>query len=490
MAMRDPLFLLRMGSNSEKKVVEKTASMFSGLLLRANYFESAAGSLSIMLLEYTKKHVGRGYVIDPATYVFGLPPDTGNDGWSIRSWKRSVRRSNAEVLLRRDLKMDASEAIPESWIRPFFKDNRDMSPMVQYWGMTTAYRRLADSYFEEAVARVVGRRAICPADIGWAQEQGSYPGEDLSRSFADFVQRTTDYQLNAVKNALAASGLPDLDVDITPTFVLSPYFQISEAGDLGVMKAIWSTFRKVYPGENGAAVLLIDQDVLSKSLDDIVSAIVGSQLKHVFFWIPTLKEEQAQSGSLHAVAELVVRLSNEGIGAINLYAGGFSTALLKFGMEGIVNGPGYGTDRDVQPVRGGMPQAKYYLPQSHSRKDINDTLEIVSLWPEARSREGFLKTVCGCPICRDGIRQSFSDLVMYFGEAVRARNGNSDRYVSSRRALERCSYHFIFARLLEFTRVCESDKHSIVEQLHLDAKKCNGKADHVERWAQLLEEFL
>jgi hypothetical protein len=146
-------------------------------------------------------------------------------------------------------------------------------------------------------------------------------------------------------------------------------------------------------------------------------------------------------------------------------------------------------DRDVQPVKGGMPQAKYYLPQSHSRKDINDTLDIVSRWSEARTREGFLKTVCSCPVCRDGIQRGLADIIMYYGEAVRARNGNSERYVPSKRALDRCSYHFVFARLVEYMRVCESERASLIEGLYQDARKCEGKADYVETWARLLEEL-
>jgi hypothetical protein len=478
-----------MGSNSEKKIVENTASMFSGILLRANYFESAAGSLSILLLKYTQGHSDRGYVIDPATYVFALSPDIANDKWSIRSWKRSVRRSNAEVLLRRDLRMDNAEAIPESWIRPFSKDGRDLSPMVQYWGITTAYRKLADHYFDKVVAHWAGKKAISPSDLGWKQKPSVEGDGCPSMSLTSFVERTTQYQLDAVKKALEGSGLPGFKVDIAPKFVLSPYFRISRADDLEFMKDIWNVFRQVYPCENGAAVLLVDKEFLSRSLNDVVSALLKSQLKHVFLWIPALREEQAEASTLHDMAELVMCLSRDGVGAINLYAGGFSTALLRFGLEGIVNGPGYGMDRDVQPVKGGMPQAKYYLPQSHSRKDINDTLDIVSRWSEARTREGFLKTVCSCPVCRDGIQRGLADIIMYYGEAVRARNGNSERYVPSKRALDRCSYHFVFARLVEYMRVCESERASLIEGLHQDARKCEGKADYVETWARLLEEL-
>lgn len=490
MAAHDPIFLLRMGSNSEKKIVENTASMFSGILLRANYFESAAGSLSILLLKYVQGKRGRGYIIDPATYVFGFEPDITKDEWSIRSWKRSVRKSNAEGLLKRDLRIGAADAVPNDWIKPFFKDHKDMSPMVKYWGITTAYRKLADCYFEPALADQAGKRAIGPADLGWTQATATQTNGSLPALLNGFVERTTRYQLDAVKKALESSGLRGLDADIVPEFVLSPYFRISVLGDLRFMKAIWRSFRQVYPGDNGAAVLLVDKEFLSQRLDDILDALLESQLKHVFFWIPAHREEQATDSSLHDLADLVVRLSGNGVGAVNLYAGGFSTALLKFGLEGIVNGPGYGMDRDVQPVKGGMPQAKYYVPQCHSRKDINDTLEIVSRWPEARSRDGFLETVCNCPICRDGIQHGWSDIVVYYGEAVRARNGDSEKYVPSGRALERCSYHFVFARLMEYLRVCQSDRDSVVAQLHQDAQKCNGKAEYVERWAHVLEEYL
>lgn len=487
MTAHSPLFFLRTGSNSERKIVENTASMFSGVLLRANYFESAAGSLSVFLLKYTQRHEDRGYVIDPITYVFALPPyGTGaNDEWSVRSWKHSVRQSNAEVLLRRDLRMDAAETIPGDWIVPLFgKDGEDLSPMVRYWGITAAYRKLADSYFDETVAKQVGKRAILPSDLGWAEN-----GE-ATTSLTSFVEKTTQYQLNAVKNALEASGLPDLDANTTPSFILSPYFRISEIDDLRFMKVLWNVFRQIYQGENGAAVLLVDRVFLSQSLNEVVNALLESKLKHVFFWIPAVKEEQAEAAYLHDMAELVVRLSKEGVGAINLYAGGFSTALLRFGLEGIVNGPGYGMDRDVQPVKGGMPQAKYYLPQSHSRRDVNDALDIVSKWPETATREGFLEAVCNCPICRDGIWHGLGDLVMYYGESVRARKGNSERYVPSGRALQRCAYHFIFARLMEYSRACNSDRASLIRLLREDAHKCGGKADYVETWANLLEEYL
>ena len=482
-----PMFFLRTGSNAEKKIVEKTASMFSGVLLRANYFESAAGSLSVFLLKYAQGSNRKGYIIDPTTYVFALSPHSAgsnNSQWSIRSWKRSIRESNARVLLRRDLRMDAAEPIQSDWIRPFIKDNRDMSPMVQYWGITSAYRKLADYYFDEPVAKQAGRREILPPDLGWTPSGGA--AESLTR----FVVKTTQYQLNAVRNALEGSGLPDLDGVRGPEFVLSPYFYISKPGELAFMSAVWSAFRHVYEGENGAAVLLVDKGFLSQSLDEVVNALLASGLKYVFFWIPALNEEHAQKSSLYDMAELVTRLGRQGVGTINLYAGGFSTALLQFGLQGIVNGPGYGMDRDVQPVKGGMPQAKYYLPQAHVREDINDTLEIVAGWPEATTREGFLSTVCNCPICRDGIRHGWQDIVMYYGESVRARNGTSDRYVPSQRALERCAFHFIFARLMEYSRACSTDKVALIELLRQDAKKCGGKADYVSTWADLLQKYV
>lgn len=481
------MFFLRTGSNAEKKIVEKTAKMFSGVLLRANYFESAAGSLSVFLLKYAQEPDRRGYVIDPTTYVFALSPHgagANSNEWSIRSWKRSKRDSNARALLRRDLKMDATEPIPDGWIQPFIKDGRDMSPMVKYWGMTTAYRKLADYYFEEPVAKQAGRRRILPADLGWTANSGK------TALLGEFVEKTTRYQLNAVKIALEDSGLPDVDGNIAPAFVLSPYFRISNTSDLEFMKAIWTTFRKVYEGENGAAVLLVDKEFLSCSLDGVVDALVASSLKHVFFWIPALKEEHADKTSLYDVAELVMRLANKGVGTVNLYAGGFSTALLQFGLEGIVNGPGYGMDRDVQPIKGGMPQAKYYLPQAHAREDINNALEIVARWPEAASREGFLSTVCNCPICQDGVHHGLGDIVMYYGESVRARNGTSDRYVPSQRALERCAYHFIFARLMEYSRACSTDRAALIELLRQDAKKCGGRADYVATWADLLQKYV
>jgi len=126
---------LRIGSNKEKQYIKKMGTLFSGLMVKANYFESAHGMLSGIFLKFNSLVPPVGYIIDPITYVFGRDPRY------IKSWQK-IDKDRAEEKLRVSLRIAANEKLPSGWIREIETPTKAQKDKVEIYNIKRAYHKL------------------------------------------------------------------------------------------------------------------------------------------------------------------------------------------------------------------------------------------------------------------------------------------------------------------------------------------------------------
>lgn len=464
-------YLIRIGSNSEKKYIEKLSELFSGIIVRANYFESSKGMLSAFFLKLMKKN--RLFIVDPITYAFSIDPDADA---SIRSWQK-VKMSKADEKLRIGLNLGDNGEIKMSWKRDIKNPTEGQKGKIEVYGIIKAYRRLADIYFPKHIADVVGIDAL---------SYSHFTGSDIKT----FVNNVYTYQKSLIATMYKGDKYDGFDVPAQKVMIC-PYFSIVNNAWLDFMINIWSEFNEIATIDDGVVVQLTAES-LRLFGDKIIEKLSGLKSGKVFLWIENFKEDLASSADLITYSNFVVKLEAAGKSVINAYAGGFSMFLLGFGLTGVINGPGYGMDKNKEPVKGGLPTAKYYIPKLHTREMITDAYDLFNRKKIGLTKQDYLNNICSCPICRDIITNGIADLYTQFGElgsAILCEDGISRQYPTSK-ALEKCAYHFLLSKYIyEFKWIQSRDKEQILEKLNEEISVWGGDVAHLNVWKDVLKKL-
>jgi hypothetical protein len=172
-----------------------------------------------------------------------------------------------------------------------------------------------------------------------------------------------------------------------------------------------------------------------------------------------------------------------------LYSGGFSSFLLPFGLKGITNGPGYGMDKDSEPVVGGIPTAQYYIPSLHIRQTIVDTYNLIQETNLGKDKASFHRDICNCPICQKGINNGASDMIFYYGELGEPLTGKDgiDRSFPTSEAMEKCRFHFIFSRLIEYRWASKTSEEGAIRKLDEEINIWKKNGGHLLIWKDALQ---
>jgi len=463
----------------ERPYVEKTVAMFTGLFVKANLFESAPAALSGLIVRYVgaMKSPPARYLIDPVTYVFGMEPD-GPEGESTLCHWKLLSDAEVERRVRQDYHLRETDSMPEGRIRV-----SEEAGKAEVLLLTRSYAHLADEVFGDSLRRKVGLQALKESDF-----------KDSS-ILEDFVGRVIDYQRGALKRRFEGTKYQELGATLPePAFILSPYFSITTKESLEFMSSIWRAFADRQLA-NGAAVAMVSKDYFTCCWQEVAQALLGIDTRLIMLWIPELKEESATHDELLAFGRFVQVLARGGRSVINLYGGGFSMSLLSHGLTGLVNGPGYGLQRNAIPIKGGAPAASFYIPSSRVRKGILDVLQDMMSNPVIQSKQDFLDHVCSCSMCRAAMnkdpKESYPDAFWsYYGELVPSKTPGSNRQVPSKATTDREAFHFLLARLLEFRTERCSSRAGALEQLRACRSLWRGRSGaHLDTWISVLSDL-
>ncbi len=434
----------------QRHFIYPTKDTYTGVVINANMVAHAPAGLAGFLLELTG---GLPYLIDPITHAFQHEPKFVTD----------------------------------------HKGEKTKSSILS----------LAEKY-GPPVSQLVGIRPIRPKD---------FEDNQVLRSFVENCLRfQSDVLVEEMKNTSTVKYLLDENGNIPdslrPKALIAPYFYLTETTIeewLPVSVRSAKIARDLYPDRPIFGSIVISQGILGEPdlLKTIVSDLLPIGLSGFVVWVDNLNEHTASGRELKALVDLAGDLRDDGRNeVINLHGGYFSvlsSGLLKErSFSGVTHGPEFGEFRSVVPVGGGIPIAKYYVPQLHARVRYQEVLNLFNKKNWFESPKIFHSNVCNCLKCQEVINDNIENFVL-FGESnvreVRRGTGIVRIAYPTADAKLRCLCHYLQRKNIEFQMAATASAEQLLGDLEIgtttfeEVMGLDGVA-HLLMWKRVLELYL
>jgi hypothetical protein len=432
---------MRLGVHSEQEFFVTNPDKYDVIVINANlaqYFSSGTATL----LSYKLKN--KRYIIDPLTHAFGHDPQyftTPKNNEEPAKVKSSIEGLAIEY------GTPIYEAI--SGLRPQRVSNKD--------------------FFSQHVVD-------------------------------SFVERVINFQKNYLVNSIASEDKKYLEVDfakiLKPLFFIAPYFYMKSSTVnewLNLNLQMIEASKKFSGDDKLYSEIVIDRGLLENNNE--IERIARSYLAldacdGYLLWISNLSEHRSILKTLSGMRRFISILAEARKPIINLYGGYFSLLLTKYGLTGVCHGPGYGEDRDVIPVGGGMPTSKFYLNPVHHRLLYGEVQLMVNggLWPNA---EAFYREVCSGTVCKEILSGDLQNFVKFGEQNYRESKGKTYGYPTTE-ARFLTTQHYLEAKAHEFKMVNEENLQDLIEQLK-DAKakykpwESNTQLNYLDNWIKAIQ---
>lgn len=427
----------------QRHFVYPNKDTYNGVLINANMAAHAPSGLAAFLMEKT---VDLPYIIDPMTHAFQHDPSF-------------IMNNNGEI-------------------------KSSLATLCKAYG--------------EPVSSSAGHRPLLPND---------FSDEALLR---DFVKRCIYFQQNQLsspmENSDANKYLGQTSEDLQPNALIPPYFYMTET-TLGHWLPIGIKAAKMALEFNGESKIfvsivvtqgvILNEDAIKKIIDGFSELDVSGFL----IWVDELNEHKAGSAELRGLLKLARGLrKGKKREVINLHGGYFSVlAAGNLGdsvMTGVAHGPEFGEHRSVVPVGGGIPIAKYYIPDLHARIKYRDAVSIFREKGCLESADLFHQTVCNCDECRKVIDGNIDNFIL-FGDAtvtnVKRGHGIVRMEFPTGDTKQRCLRHYLERKALEYHNASNKSKIELIEDLRHGREIYQEiigleEVTHLELWENVLSE--
>lgn len=464
---------LRINANNEKQYIEKLGRFFSGILFRGNFFESSPGMCSSLAIAMASPNSRTTFAIDPVTYVFSLNPTSD---WSIRHW-RKVTREKAKGALRSDLMLQTNEPIAPGWVREIQHPGKRDKDKVEIFGIRKAYRELATKTFA-GIDFKIGREPI-----GLDQLRRNGIIERL-------VESTIRYQRTAVASRFQGKKFQGLERAIPgPGLIFSPYFPIDSKDWLSIHQRIWEEFDKQVPDTSRIIVVTCSAKFLRENFAVITSAISRSSAQNVAIWLDGFEEETAGLDDLVCFRNFIRSVRDMDKECLNLFGGGFTSCLFQFGVSCVLS-CGYGESKAIEPLSGGFPTAKFYLPARLLRRPVGDIFDLIKRANKGKTKRDYGQEICNCAICKDELDLDLSRFVEFFGELGDPKPfGDGTRRFPTGRAMERCKFQYLLSRMREFRQMQYASVAESIAKLNTTVESWSSVSAsfaHLQTWRDAL----
>ena len=417
---------------------------YKGVIINANQAAHAPGGLASFLLEKTHKAT---YIIDPLTHAFQHDPD--------------------------------------------MVSNADGMPKSSVMTLARAYG--------DPIESNVGKRPILPED---------FSDKSILR---EFVNRCIGFQRSQITQYMAESGaakyLDEDEKSQPPYAVVAPYFYLTET-TVDEWLAVNARAAKYAAQQNRDqtskvfASIVVNKAVLEDGevRNGVVEAYENSDVDGFLIWIDQLDESTASKTHLTAFLDMCRRLrKGKKREVINLHGGYFSVLgagkLGRNALSGVTHGPEFGEHRGVLPVGGGIPIAKYYIPELHARIRYRDALKWFTSQNWLDSSTAFHQNVCDCPVCVETLSND-PDKFELFGRSnvknVVRRGGIVRIDFPMKETQQRCLRHYLQRKYREYVAASESPEQTLLGNLNDGYNKYKPIAGleavgHLRTWHQIFK---
>jgi hypothetical protein len=287
----------------------------------------------------------------------------------------------------------------------------------------------------------------------------------------------------------------------TPRALVAPYFYLTESNFeawLDVEVRCCAVARELakddqlYAGVVISAGLLNDDDKRTK----IVDALIATNVDGFLLWVDDFDEQQAGVKKLGDFLKLARALRGTAQReVINLHGGYFSVLaagnLGKGALSGVTHAPEFGEYRSVVPVGGGIPMARYYIPQLHARVRYREALRLFREMGWLKDAETFHSQVCDCKVCRDTLNGDAANFVLFGKGNVReVRRGTGIVRIDfpTGETKTRCLEHYLRRKKLEYTAASERSANDLISELRNGhstyADYLGDGVDYLNNWIQ------
>ncbi|MEA2553207.1 MAG: hypothetical protein QOJ65_1383 [Fimbriimonadaceae bacterium] len=426
----------------QRHFIYPSVASYAGAVINANMAAHAPDGLAAFLVEKTS---GLAYIIDPMTHA----------------WQHE----------------------------PMFVCDAEGNPKK-------ALSTLAQNY-GEPYKSALGRRPLTPDD---------FRDQALHR---ESVERVITFQKNRLSLAMASTDamryLEATDKELRPRALVSPYFYLHEVNLQYWLPIMLQAVEYALPMADGIPVyggVVIGKGLLQseKLRKQLTTALLSASLDGYVVWVDGLQEQEASASELCALLELCRSLRINGSRYIlNLHGGYFSVLaageLGNNALNGVTHAPEFGEARSVVPIGGGIPIARYYVPELHSRVRYRDAQAMFKAKGWLDSASSFFQNVCDCEECRKVLKDSAENFIL-FGEGkvkeVKRGQGIARMEYPTPETKLRCLRHYLQRKQMEHDFVSRQPKEIQLQELtsskdkYIDVLGFDG-IKHLVIWKQVFE---
>ena len=222
-------------------------------------------------------------------------------------------------------------------------------------------------------------------------------------------QSVKKFQLDLIESELddEAKEFIGGSSDFEPAFVIAPYFYLSKHNWREWLKINVACYKKMKGLVEDVPTylsLVVSKDALDNEAD-IVSAISNVKPEGILLWIDSHVEEELRRSEVESYVHFLQELKDN-TGCLYNSHGGYLSILLchpELGgfLDGVAHSVNYGEHRNVVPIGGGLPMARFYLYSLHSRLRWGDAADIVQPRGWLESVEIYRENICMCHQCQE-----------------------------------------------------------------------------------------
>ena len=385
-----------------------------GVVVNANMVAYAPDGLAVFLMERTANPT---YIIDPQTHAFQHDP-------------AAIRNKEGEV-------------------------KSSIHSLSQHLG-------------EPVASCVIDERPLRPAD---------FTDDAILK---DFVGRCLTFQRTALSVAMAQCDankyIAQTQQQLEPYALLSPYFYLTERSAPEWLPVCLRLAQAAADAKNHNKLYV--PLVLNKAalVNTAIRSAIAARFKNIncdgfTIWIDDLNEHESSSTLLTAFRNLALQLRANGArDVLNLHGGYFSilagSALGNNAFSGVAHGPEFGEFRSVVPVGGGIPIARYYVPQLHTRIRYREAADMFRRKGWLKTAAAFHENVCSCEICKsviDGDPGNFVKFGASNAKLVKRGRGYVRMDFPTTQTKENCLCHYLERKHLEYAASAAGDAQLIAD---------------------------
>ncbi|MEA5014306.1 MAG: hypothetical protein VB099_07075 [Candidatus Limiplasma sp.] len=413
--MNDVLRLLRYNTGNDKKSFIEFKEHFDAAIFNARIVAHSRSAVADIVSVHKQK-----YIIDPETHIF---------------------QHEIDCLLS--------------------KDRTQIKPSVQ-------------KYLEqlpENLANIVlnNNRPLVPSDIS---------DEDITKLVDAVYDFETGYVNAVIKGKDYDKYLAFAGIGPSPKVIIAPYFMLKKQYNLSTINEWMRINREClhrYVLKNAgcysvAAQLVLDKEVLfnPKLIESVKQTYNVSGCEYIFVWVSGFTPIDANEKTNKMFKALILALNSISLKPIMAY-GGYDSIILcnkeaPSRLYGVAQSVGYGEEREITPVGGGLPVNKYYFPPTHKRLKFGDAAGILfrhGYFDEATPMndriERYHKHICNCKQCMRIIEDDINNFNQYNESkafSITYKNkGTIERNKPTTEAALIAATHFMWCKVFEWRNV-------------------------------------